>query len=93
MKSALMVLHIIIFALWTLVVLCNFYVGYMQLKLFNKGLVHAHWRWGTSILNAALIEAKEQEDILMINRAKVVYRVSTIAFVPFLVLAFWVALR
>jgi hypothetical protein len=88
-----MIMHIIIFALWTLVVLCNFYVGYMQLRLFNKGLVHAHWRWGTSILNAALLEAKDRQDILMINRAKIVYRVSTIAFIPFILLALWEVLR
>lgn len=88
-----MVVHIIIFALWTIVVLCNFYVGYMQLRLFNKGLVHVHWRWGTSILNAALLEAKESRDIGMIRRAKIAYRISAIAFIPFILLAFWEVVR
>lgn len=88
-----MIIQVIIFALWTLVIACNFYVGRAQLKLFHKGLVHVHWRWGTSILNAALQEAREKEDIAMIYRAKALYRLSTIAFVPFILLAGWEVLK
>jgi hypothetical protein len=79
----------ILFALWATVVLCNCYVGYMQVQLFNKGLVHTRWNLGTSILNAALQQAKSIGDVRRINSAKIVYRISVMAFIPFLILAFW----
>ena len=79
----------LLFALWAIVVFCNFYVGYMQLQLFNKGLVPSYWRPGTGVLNAALKEATDQADIEMIHKAKTVFRISVVAFVPFIGLALW----
>jgi len=61
----------------------------MQLQLFNKGLVHSYWRPGTGMLNAALKEAKNEEDIEMIHKAKTVFRISMMAFIPFILLAIW----
>ncbi len=80
-------MHIILFALWAIVVLCNFYVGYIQMQLFNKGLIHTNWRPGTGLLNAALLQAEDAADIKMIHKGKVAFRISVLAFVPFILLA------
>jgi len=41
------------------------------------------------MLNAALKEAKNEEDIEMIHKAKTVFRISMMAFIPFILLAIW----
>jgi hypothetical protein len=82
-------MSLILFSLWAVVVLCNFYVGYMQMQLFNKGLVHTSWRLGTGMLDAALEEATDSADIKMIRKAKTVFRISVMVFIPFIILALW----
>lgn len=82
-------MSLILLTLWTVVVLCNVYVGYCQIQLFHKGLVHAQWRLGTGLLDAALQEATDQKDIQMIRRGKMMFRLSVMAFIPFILLALW----
>jgi hypothetical protein len=82
-------MSLILFTLWIVVVLCNVYVGYLQIQLFHKGLVHAQWKLGTGLLDAALREATDQKDIQMIRRGKMIYRISMMVFIPFLILALW----
>lgn len=69
---------------WIIVIACNLYVGYVQVRLFQKGLLDSRWRLGSSILKSALTLATERSDILMIRRATIMFNVSIIAFLGFL---------
>jgi len=82
---------LILLAFWIVVICCNFYVGYVQLHLFQKGLLHAHWRVGSSILKSALLETTDKRDVRMIRRASVAFNVSIVLFTGFILGIVWMA--
>ena len=75
---------LILFSFWAIVIACNFYVGYVQVQLFHKGLLHTRWRLGSSLLKAALLDATDKRDVRMIRRATVMFNISLMAFTGFL---------
>jgi hypothetical protein len=75
---------LILFSIWAVIISCNFYVGYVQVQLFHRGLLSAKWSLGSSILKSALESATDRRDIKMIRRAMVVFRISTGAFLSFI---------
>lgn len=82
---------LILFGFWAVVIGCNIYVGYVQVQLFHRGLLHARWSLGNSILKSALQYATDRRDIRMIRRATVLFNVSIIAFLSFLAGVTWLA--
>ena len=75
---------LLLLTFWLTVICCNLYVGYVQIHLFHKGLLHGRWNIGSSILRAALESATDRRDIRMINRAMVIFKISLGAFVSFI---------
>jgi hypothetical protein len=82
---------LILFGFWAVIIGCNIYVGYVQVRLFHKGLLNAHWSLGTSMLKSAMQFATDRRDINMIRRAKVLFNVSIIAFLSFMLGVTWLA--
>lgn len=74
----------LLLSFWAIVICCNLYVGYVQLRLFHKGLLDTRWRLGSSILKSALQEATDRSDIRMIRRATVMFNISIAAFLSFI---------
>ena len=74
----------LLLSFWIIVIACNLYVGYVQVRLFQKGLLDSRWRLGSSILKSARQLATDRSDIRMIRRATLLFNVSIIAFLGFL---------
>ncbi|TDW99243.1 hypothetical protein [Dinghuibacter silviterrae] len=81
-----------ILSIWAIVIGCNVYVGYVQVRLFHKGLLHSNWSLGTSILKSARQYATDRRDIRMIRNATVLFNVSIVAFLSFLLGVTWLAI-
>lgn len=75
---------LLLLSFWVIVISSNLYVGYVQVRLFQKGLLDSRWRLGSSILKSALQLATERNDIRMIRRATIMFNVSIVAFLGFL---------
>jgi hypothetical protein len=83
---------LIITCIWAVVICCNFYVGYVQIQLFHKGLLDNRWRIGSNMLKAALEAATDRRDIRMIRKAALMSKISVGAFMTFLLSIAWMAI-
>ncbi len=83
---------LILFSFWAIVICCNVYVGYVQVQLFQKGLLHTRWGLGSSMLKTALQAATDRCDIRMIRRANAMFNISIVAFLSFMGGVTWLAI-